>query len=400
VIRPDGALNLADLGQGFASAPAKPQQKSEPLRLFIQRLAVISGAAAFEDRTRPFHAEFKPIAFELRDFSTTAKTGNDYTLNAASPEGERLTWSGTVHLEPLSSHGVFEIADLQARTLWRYLRESLPFEIDSGVIAIKGDYDLASNGGPLGLKLNVRDTLLTALGVKPNGGAEHCIDVARLEVTDARLDLGKHAVDIAKVELAGGNIKAWMSEQGRLNLLDLTAAPAGQAAAGAPAAAAAAPAAAPAAASAAGSSPAWTVSVPDIAVTLLKVSAEDRQVKPAASLRLDPLNVHVAGFSTAPDDTLEISLDSAVNTSGKISAQAQVAVNTGALRAHVEAADLALQGLQPYIARYTSMTLLKGTLGAKFDLERAADGALTVKGKTRVAELSTVDNALKQDFIK
>ena len=50
--------------QGFAAAPAKPQQPSAPLRLYIGRLAVISGTAYFEDRTRPtpFRAEFKPIA--------------------------------------------------------------------------------------------------------------------------------------------------------------------------------------------------------------------------------------------------------------------------------------------------------------------------------------------------
>ena len=394
VIRADGALNLADLGKGFPSAPAKPQPKPEPMRLFIQRLAVISGTAAFEDRTRPFHAEFKPIAFQLRDFSTTARTGNDYTLNAASPEGERLIWSGTLRLEPVSSHGVFEIADLQARTLWRYLRESLSFEMASGVIAIKGDYDLASETGPLGLKLNVHDILVTQLGLKPNGAAANCIDLGRIEIADTRLDMSRHSVDIAKVQLSGGDVKAWISEQGRLNLLDLVAAPA------APAAQRTAPAVATSPASTGASTPAWTVSVPDIAIAGVKVSAEDRQIKPAAALVLDPLNVHVAGFNTSPDDTLDLTLDSGVNTSGRINARARVTAKSGAVSAHVEAADLGLQALQPYIAQYTSMTLLEGTLGAKLDIERGADGSLAVKGKTRVAGLSTVDNALKQDFLK
>ena len=404
-VRADGALNLADLGKGFPSAPAKPQPKSEPMRLFIRRLAVISGTVAFEDqdRTRPFHAEFKPIAFELRDFSTTARTGNGYTLNAASPEGERLIWSGTLRLEPVSSHGVFEIADLQARTLWRYLRESLSFEMASGVIAIKGDYDLASEGGPLGLKLNVHNILVTKLGLKPNGAAENCIDLGRIEIADTRLDMSRHSVEIAKVQVSGGDVKAWMSEQGRLNLLDLVAAPAAQrtapAQAGAPTAAAE-PAVATSPASTGASTPAWTVSVPDIAIAGVKVSAEDRQIKPAAALVLDPLNVHVAGFNTSPDDTLDLTLDSGVNSSGKINAKARVTAKSGAVSAHVEAADLGLPALQPYIAQYTSMTLLKGTLGAKLDIERAADGSLAVKGKTRVAGLSTVDNALKQDFVK
>ncbi|HEV3179681.1 MAG TPA: DUF748 domain-containing protein [Steroidobacteraceae bacterium] len=408
VIRPNGALNLADLGKGFPAEPARAEQKSAPLRLSIGRLAVISGTANFEDRTRPtpFRAEFKPIAFELRDFSTTRRTENDYALNAVSPEGERLICSGTLRLEPLASHGVFEISDLKARTVWNYLRASLPFEIDSGMIGIKGDYDLGSAGGPIGLKLNVRSTTLRSLGIKPKGAAQNSIDVARIEVDETRIDLTKHSVEVAKVTLAGGDIKAWLSEQGRLNLLDLggspeavhgTAAP--QAAAGAsvsptPAASAAAPVSSGDAASA------WSVSAPDLTLQGFKVSAEDRQMRPAAVLLLSPLNIHVAGFNTSPEDILDITLDAGVNTSGKINARAKVTPKSGAVSAHVEAADLGLTMLQPYIARYTSMTLLQGALGSRLDIERQADGTLAVKGNSHVADLRTVDNALKQDFIK
>jgi hypothetical protein len=140
--------------------------------------------------------------------------------------------------------------------------------------------------------------------------------------------------------------------------------------------------------------------VPDIAVTGLKVSAEDREVKPAAVVVLDPLNLHVGGFNLAPDDTLDIQLDTAVNTSGKLTAQAKVAPRAGAVTAHVEAGHLGLTALQPLLAKYTAMTLLKGELGARIDFERRADGVLSVKGDTRVSDLSTVDDALKKDFIK
>ena len=112
VVRHDGSLNLADLGKGFPPSPKQPPPKpSEPMRLFIDRFAVIAGAGTFADLSHatPFRAEFKPIAFELRNFSTRAKAntggGNEYSLTAASPEGERLDWNGSFLLEPLSSHG-------------------------------------------------------------------------------------------------------------------------------------------------------------------------------------------------------------------------------------------------------------------------------------------------------
>jgi uncharacterized protein DUF748 len=423
VVRPHGALNLADLGKGFA-APAQPERPSAPLRLYITRFAIIGGAAYFEDRTRtsPFRAEFKPIAFELHDFSTTGRRSEDaYTLEAASPDGERLRWSGTLRLEPLLSHGAFEVADLKARTIWNYLRTSLPFEIDSGMIGIKGEYDLGNsgNGGNgLGMRIDVHTATVSRLGIKPNGAQQHYVELGNIALDELRADLTSRRIELTKVTLADGDIKAWMSEQGKLNLLELLGPangsngpvsgdsteshtpPATPAALPPPAMPASATSASETSPSRSKGSSEWHISVPEVIVERFKVSVEDRQVRPAATLLLDPLRVHIAGFSNAADDTLDITLETGVNGTGKLNVHAKAASALGALSAHIEATDLGLTMLQPYIARYTAMTLLQGKLGSRLDVERDASGTLKVKGNTFVADLRTVDNALKQDFIK
>jgi hypothetical protein len=401
VVRRDGELNLADLGKGFPPPPPEAQKKpAPPPRLYIQRLAVLDGTTVFEDRTRPtpFSTELKPIAFELRDFSTRGAAGDAYGLSAASPEGERLDWSGTVHFAPFASRGVFEVANLKAGTVWRYLRGSLPFEIASGTAAFKGDYELGG-GGPMTLRLDVHNTTVSGLGLRPMGGAQNYIDVARIALDEMRFDLTNHSVNIAKVVVSGGDIKAWLSEERRLNLLELVS-PA--AAAGEGGAAAAAPAAqsTPEAASGNAARSPWALSAPDIVAEGFKISAEDRAVSPAAELTLAPLNVHVTGFNTSPDATLDVTVDSGVTPSGKIHLESKVKPRAATVSAHLEAQDLALTLLQPYLTHYTSMTLLAGTLGAKIDLERGADGALLVGGTTGVHDLRTVDNAFKLDFIK
>jgi hypothetical protein len=409
VMRRDGALNLADLGKGFPAPPAKPQRPSAPLRLYIARFAIVAGTAYFEDRTRPtpFSAELKPIAFELHDFSTTGRRNEDaYSLAAASPEGERLRWSGTLRLEPLLSHGTFEITDLKARTVWNYLRASLPFEIDSGMIGLKGEYDVGAGnaGAGLAVRANVQIATVSRLGIKPKGAAQHYIDVGNIAVNDTRVDLTNRTVEVTKVSLSDGDIKAWVSADGALNLLELLgppAAPTARASTGAAAPTAAPQAAKPAApAPAAGGGSVWRLSVPELAVERFKVSAQDRRISPAATLLLNPLNLRVAGFSTAPGDNIDITLATGINDAGKLSVRAKAAPGSGAVSAHVEVSDLGLTMLQPYIAHYTSMTLLKGTLGTRLDVERQADGTLKVKGNTVVADLRTVDNQLKQDFIR
>ena len=460
VVRPDGTLNLADLGKGFESKTPPPPKPSEPMRLFIDRFAVLAGAGTFEDLSHPtpFRAEFKPITFELHNFSTRAKPGtndhNEYSLTAASPQGERLEWTGEFLLEPVSSHGTFAVTDLHADTIWNYLQKPLPLEIPSGVIAVKGEYDFNVAGNTPALKVDVHDTTVSDLKLRPRQGTTDYIALGKLDVRETKVDLAKHAVEVEKVSLTGGEVNAWLSPQGQLNLLELTAktgatadtsaltgasvpaaggavAPAGAADSGAAAASAqgASASSAPAAggsaapagavgpstavasapgtgASAAGGSsapaatPAWTVSVPDISVDGLKISAEDRQVTPALAVVLSPLNIHVAGYNTTPQAQLDVTAHTSINDSATVNATAKLAANgSGDATAHVELAKLDLSLFQPFIAQRTAMTLQAGQLTTQLDVQKSAEGAISVKGDVDVAGLKSVDE-LQQSFIR
>ena len=447
VIRHDGALNLADLGKGFASSPPPPNQKpSQPARLYIDRFTVIDGNGAFEDLSHgtPFHAEFKPIAFELHNFSTRAKPDtpddNEYTLTAASPEGERLQWSGSFLLAPLSAHGSFAVKDLRAATIWSYLQQPLPLEIPSGTIAVEGDYNFDDSGRAPEIKVNVHDTTVADLRLRPRQGTTDYVVLGKVDVQETRVDVAKRAVEIGKVSLTGGEVNAWLSAQGKLNLLELVgpgsagghgaqapatqgssaaaSAPAGAADAGGqgahaaasgsgaqgPSAAGSAPggAAASNVASAAAPSagPVWTVSVPDISVTGFKVSAEDRQVSPALALTLNPLDIHVAGYNTTPAARLDVTAKTTINDSSTLNATAQLSPSlAGDTTAHIDLAQFDLTMFQPIIAQRTAMTLQSGKVSAKLDVKRTADGVLSAKGDVDMAALRSVDE-LQQSFIK
>jgi Domain of Unknown Function (DUF748) len=403
VIRRDGALNLADLGKGFPAEPAPPQgQKPKPLRLYIGRLAVTDGATAFEDHTRPtpFEAQFTPINFELHDFSTLGGKGNAYQLEAASPQGARLKWTGTLELTPLSSRGAFEVTEVRAHELWTYVRDSVPFEVTSGTIAVRGTYALAADAGPLAVKVDVQNMTMTQFGLRPKGAPQDYVDLAKLEVDGTHVDIDHHSVDIEKVKLSGGDLKVWMDAQGHLNLLELAPASAAPPPAQTDAQdRATAPATAPRATTSGGNPVPWTVKAPDIQLAGFKVAAEDRGVTPAFAALVEPLNVQVAGFSTAADNVLDVTVDSTLNHTGRLNAKAKITAASGELTAHVDAQAVDLSVLQPYLNSYTSMLLLKGALGAQLDLVHRADGYLAVKGNTVVSGLRTVDAVQKRDFV-
>lgn len=437
VIRKNGALNLADLAKPFETRepPAEPEK---PTRLFIDRFSVRGGRTMFEDLTgaKPFRADLRPITFELYDFSTTEHTGNRYGLSGASAEGERFAWNGTLRMNPLASQGRFELADVKVRTLWSYLSENLQFETSSGTLALKGTYDLDAAGEAVGLKAKVDELAVADLKLRPKGAGEDLVELARVEVRDTAVDADKRTITVGNVQLAGGDVRAWLDGQGRLNLLDLTepaGAGAGPAVAGRPESAkAAAPAAsestgadgggaaqvavanapgantAEPAPSAQGSKEAaegsskegeWVVSAPDISVSGIRVAFEDRQVTPVVALAFHDIDVHIAGFNTTPGTEFDVKASMGIDESGKLETTAKVTPETGAAKADVQLAKLDLRTFQPYITRQAQLTLRSGQLGTKLQVERAANGSLAADGDIEVTGLHTLDNE-RLDFVK
>ena len=78
----------------------------------------------------------------------------------------------------------------------------------------------------------------------------------------------------------------------------------------------------------------------------------------------------------------------------------QITFPDAAISAHVELAGFDLPALQPYVARYTGLTLLSGQLGTQADITRDAKGRLTLTADTDVTRFRTVDDELRMDFIK
>src|ERR1700742_923993 len=212
LIKPDGTLNFSELALP-PDPNAKPEPPStKPARLFIKHFNLVAGNVAFEDLAHPsaFRTEIKPISFDLHDFATVGKEGGAYSLAGASEAGERFSWSGSLNTYPLASRGKFEVGDLQAKTIWSYLRDSVQFELPSGAISIAGEYDFTAATSPVGLGVTVHDITVTDLGVRPKGGADDYIKLTRLEVHETRADVAKHTVDVGNVRLAGAEIHAWV----------------------------------------------------------------------------------------------------------------------------------------------------------------------------------------------
>jgi hypothetical protein len=399
VVRRDGKLNLLDLEKPFArpaQAPT-PAPASKPFKLFLDRLAVDNGSVSYEDDSRPspFRLDLDPVGFELLDFSTTGGAAGSYHLTATIGQGGRLDLTGTIGAQPLSLHGALKLDGLSAPTIATYLGPVLPAEISRGSVELQGSFaiDSGSDGSPaqsVRMTIDVAQAEVSGLGVRPRQATADYVRLDRFTLGNAHIDLGQRSIRVGQITLAGADVRGWLDERGQLNLLQLLGTKA------------ASPAVAPASASPppAAHAPAWRIAAPDIRVTGTRVSLEDRGVKPAADLTLGPLSASITGYDTSPNDRLTVSLQSAVNGKGQLRLTAQGSLQPEALSAKLELHRFDLRPLQPYFGKYTALTLASGFLSTTLDIDRQANGKMSATGGLDVDDLRTVDDDLKQDFIK
>ncbi len=390
-LRTDGSLNLGDLAKPFANEPPTPP--SAPARVFLARLAVTGGEFTFLDLGHPttLHAVLSPVNFELRDFNTVGSGGDGYTLAAATPAGEQFNWSGNVAISPVASRGQFSVRALHVTTLTGLAGPAIPVKVSSGLISLDGTYDFKLHDGVAALMVDLHTLGLTDLALRPNGGQTDYLVLPRIQIDGTHVDLSQRSVLVDAVTIAGGQIHGWLNENGSLNLAQL----------GGPgeSAPATAPAAAPAAAVPAAAS-AWTVKVPKIDLNALSVDFQDHSLTPTPTFILAPLTISVGQFQWPFGPPLQVQVKSGLNKTGALSAQAEVTLPGAALKGHVEFSGVELPALQPYVARYTGITLLSGQLGTKADIDRDAQGHLSVGADVEVARFRTIDDALRMDFIK
>lgn len=401
VVRPGGALNLADLQ--VKSPDAAPAVADQPLpRIVIDDLQVNNGQVHFEDRNRPapFVTTVSPVTFRMANFSTY-RDGEHYELDAHLFESGRLTWRGSLTAQPLTSQGEFSLGGIPLSRVDDFLGDALPVTLSSGVAALHGRYHLS----PDDFTIDDGQVAVTALAVRPRGGDVDYLGLDKVVASGLKLTLVGRQAEVGRLKLDGGQVQAWLSPAGELNLAALAGPASAKPSAESPSAEAP-----PQAAEHSTNGKAWEVRVPDIELDNFAVHVEDRSLKPAAALVLQPLQLGIKGFSTAPGAVIESRLVTTINSTGKATVAASTALDSLASTADIEMTELPLDMLQPYIADQTSMTLTSGTLTVKGKAAYAgaADTADTAKPKPRISfdgdvaiqGLRTIDNALHDDFVK
>ena len=380
----------------------------------LRDLRIEGGSLRFDDALPRPGPEVPPVAFRLKALRASAQ-GIAWPFSAKAapvrsalsaqivpPPGEagspqqpvgKIDWRGQVWPQPGGARGTLAIERFPVQLFEPYFGDRLPVVLRSAELGYKGDLDAML--GPQGLKLaSAGDLLLADLRVGARSGddgaaddllAWHSFTLKPLKVSLA--PGGKPQIEIGEAQLTDFFARLEVTPQGRLNLQEVGAKPAG--AASAPAAAASAPAAQ----AARGELPV-DITVGSTKFVNGRVDFSDRFIKPNYSADLSELNGGIGRISsTTPNDlaSIEIRGRAARTALLEIGGALNPVAARPALDISAKVTDLELAPLSAYSGKYAGYGIERGKLSLDVAYKIEPDGKLSARNKLVLNQLTFGD---------
>ncbi|MBY0453341.1 MAG: DUF748 domain-containing protein [Burkholderiaceae bacterium] len=398
------------------SAPAPGSNPS--WTVLLADVALDGGAVAFQDQQPAGKVDFLLSALQLRlkDFAPLSASAKPSALTVSARMGAgradpgRFEYDGTLGLAPLAAQGKVLASQLPLHVFEPYMANGLNVDIRRADGSFKGQVRYAQM--PAGAEVAVQgDAALddvrvrkAAEGVPSNGlktldSAEDLLHWKSLGVRGIQVAMvpGKPmTVDIAQTSLSDFFARVIVQENGRINLQDLTKAPAAAKTAGVSVAAVAAPTEKASAPARVADALAPVIRVGPITMTKGKVYFSDYFIKPNYSAHLSDLGGRLSAFSSVAQVAGGAPVMADLELRGRAEGTASLEI-TGKLNPLAQPLALDIQGhmhdlelppLSPYTIKYAGHGIERGKLSMDVTYQVLPNGQLTASNKLVLHQLT------------
>jgi len=369
---PDGALTFQDLltPEHPPAGSEQPAKKSGGLGVSIGRLAVEEARVAFHDATRrpAFDTTLGPVTIRLESFRTKGGGDSPYTFAGTTEAGETFRWTGTVRTEPLRSAGTLAFERIQLPKYAPYVRDELPVDVQDGSLEFETRYELEWSATRRLFRLEGGKVAVDRLALAPRGVADAPVKLPRLEVSGIEVDALARDARVGEVALRGGALRVLREADGKLELARM------------------APPPSPA--------PPWKWSVGAVAISGLAVNVEDRTAGRPVVLPLTDVQLRLEQLRPGADASWPLALSLTWSGHGRLAAKGPIQPFASRGTLELDAADLDLAPLEPYLERELTTHLGGGRAGAKAVVTFDASGPSprwTFAGDVRLDALAVAE---------
>lgn len=354
----EGPLTLMQL------VPSSDGPAVETPRWQLKHLAISEGELSYRDeRVKPAR-EFalSNWGLNLDDIGTESANGLA-ELHGDLPAGASIDWVGDVGLQPLSSKGRLQINKLSLPDTLGWLPEKLPLAVNNGRISLDLNYD-AKLQPDVSVTINNSSATLEGLSLALLKASQQD-ELASIKSLSAKgvafaYPSGEWASD--ELTLAGAKISIERDAKGDFSVLKALAGPPRKAVA-----------------KTEPSTPIdWAGSLKQAEISDVMVTYRDLSTRPNTTLTLGPLALSATPKADSTQDSVAITLDTAINTDAKLSLRGELgmpsvranqAPATPYFSGRLSLDDLALKPFEGFISEALAIRLPAGELSTDGQLQ-------------------------------
>jgi uncharacterized protein involved in outer membrane biogenesis len=397
----DGKINLvtafatgrsnssATVAPRTTPAPAAKSKNTAAMTFAVGEIQIDGGRIHFADNhpDTPFHSEIVALRSTVHDLTNSSAKPATASLSFTTSTGTSFNATANLSLKPFGINGTLDLAKLRIKDYAPYYSRFAAASVDDGSLDLKSAYAVTTGGGRYHATLSQLGVSLTSLALRRNGEKQPFARIASTDIKDAAVDLDKHTVVIPQLSTSGGMISVARGRDGKLDLQQLVPPSTGkrQPAGGSP------------------SSP-WIISVGKLAVAGYTAKWQDRTPAKPVTVSLDKIGIDAENLSTAPKAKSKATLRFAVNGKGSVTGDAAFGLDPLSVNLKLDAKDVDIAPLRPYIANVTNIVVTRGQASVKGNIafrQNEQKGIhATFSGNVGLANFASLDAAKSEDFLK
>ena len=398
----DGKLNLMSLvPPSDEKAPPPAQPTGEPKKLMpvqIDLLEIGHGIVEYRDdsKARPVVIDVVPFEITLRNFSTVQAEGseNAHAFTAEIGKGEKISWEGTIFLEPVESDGKVMLSGIKLKTLYQAVHDLFQFDLTEGVLGLSASYHFDLRGQTPQATVKNGKVSIDDLAVVERGGIDPVVTVPVFNVEGIQLDLQQQTIDVAKVHSADARFDAWMAPNGVVNYQALFTPVGGKETKGPPPSVNAKPEK---------SAKPWTITVDEIGLKNYSASYEDRTLPKPAHVDVDSMSLTVKDVQIPFKKPLPVDLSLKLNETGSIGVKGTVTVEPLKADANLKLEHIEIRPFQPYLDQFLNAEVRDGAIdldgAVHFAKEHANSPMVQFQGNLGVSQLAIAEKNVLTDAV-
>ena len=392
----DGKLNLTNLvgaaGENKSAEPKpEPKKEDKPFLYMIEEITL--GAATIhvddEQPKRPYKTRFDNVNLKIAGLTNEPGKKANVELAFESEAKEKFSHAGTLQLTPLLAEGKLDIEGLKPGALRSYYEDAIAAEVKDGFFDLSTQYSFEDKEGQPDIKLSGLAANLRALRLELAGQPEPLWRIGSLAIKDSEVDVAKKTVVIGALEAKDGNGYIQRDTDGELNVARIAKPQTSAPAPGQPAKA---------------SEGEWRIDTKRILLDRFRINVDDRSNSTPSKISISELSVRGENFSTAKNQRGRATIRARVNDKGAVRLVGTAMANPVNAKFTVDAQDVDLLPLQPYLDDQVNFILTGGRAGTKGELTLDAGGSgpakVNYQGGVEVADFAAVEKDGQQDLLK